>query len=95
MYTPTCRQLTKTTQHLWGEKWRKKADVAQCWAEIFQHIADMWFNTSMLRQNCRRQHPTNPTKQIEMPDGDEIDDIEEACVNEDSPPPRNRQRLSC
>jgi hypothetical protein len=33
--------------------------------------------------------------QIEMPDGDEIDDIEEACVNEDSPPPRNRQRISC
>jgi hypothetical protein len=25
--------------------------------------------------------------QIEMPDGDEIDDIEEACVDEDSPPP--------
>jgi hypothetical protein len=33
--------------------------------------------------------------QIEMPDGDEIDDIEEACVDDDSPPPRNRQRLSC
>jgi hypothetical protein len=33
--------------------------------------------------------------QIEMPDGDGIDDIEEACVNEDSPPPRNRQRSSC
>ncbi len=33
--------------------------------------------------------------QIEMPDGDEINDIEEACVNEDSPPPRNRQRLCC
>ncbi len=33
--------------------------------------------------------------QIEMPDGDEIDDIEEACVEEDSPPPKNRQRLSC
>ncbi len=33
--------------------------------------------------------------QIEMPAGDEIDDIEEACVNGDSPPPRNRQRLSC
>ncbi len=33
--------------------------------------------------------------QIEMPDEGEIDDIEEACVNEDSPPPRNRQRLSC
>jgi hypothetical protein len=33
--------------------------------------------------------------QIEMPDGDEIDDIEEACVFEDSPPPKNRQRLSC
>ncbi len=33
--------------------------------------------------------------QIEMPDGDDIDDIEEACVDEDSPPPRNRQRLSC
>ncbi len=30
-----------------------------------------------------------------MPNGDEIYDIEEACVNEDSPPPRNRQRLSC
>ncbi len=33
--------------------------------------------------------------QIEMPDGDEIDGIEEACVDEDSPPPKNRQRLSC
>ena len=33
--------------------------------------------------------------QIEMPDGDEIDDIEEACVDEDSPPQKNRQRLSC
>jgi hypothetical protein len=27
--------------------------------------------------------------QIDMPDGDEIDDIEEACVDDDSPPPRN------
>jgi hypothetical protein len=27
--------------------------------------------------------------QIEIPDGDEIDDIEEACV------PKNRQSLSC
>ncbi len=33
--------------------------------------------------------------QIQMPDGDEIDDIEEACVDEASPPPKNRQRLSC
>ncbi len=32
--------------------------------------------------------------QIDMPDGDEIDDIEEACADDDSPPPRNRQRLS-
>ncbi len=34
-------------------------------------------------------------QQIEMPDGDEIYDIEEACVDEDSPPPKNIQRLSC
>ncbi len=33
--------------------------------------------------------------QIEMPNGDEIDDVEEASVDDDSPPPRNRQRLSC
>ncbi len=33
--------------------------------------------------------------QIDMLDGDEIDDIEKACVDDDSPPPRNRQRLSC
>jgi hypothetical protein len=33
--------------------------------------------------------------QKEMPDGDEIDDIEEASVDDDSPHPRNRQRLSC
>ncbi len=33
--------------------------------------------------------------QIEIPDGDEIDDVKEASVNDDSPPPRNRQRLSC
>ncbi len=30
-----------------------------------------------------------------MPDGDEIDDIEKASVDDDSPPPKNRQRLSC
>jgi hypothetical protein len=30
-----------------------------------------------------------------MPDGDEIDDVEYASVDDDSPPPRNRQRLSC
>ncbi len=29
-----------------------------------------------------------------MPDGDEIDDVEEESVDDDSPPPRNRQRLS-
>ncbi len=33
--------------------------------------------------------------QIEMPDGDEIDDIEEARVDENSSPPKNRQKLSC
>ncbi len=35
--------------------------------------------------------------QIDMPDrdGDKIDDIEEASVDDDSPCPRNRQRLSC
>ncbi len=33
--------------------------------------------------------------QIKMPDGDEIDDIEVASVDNDSPRPRNRQRLSC
>jgi hypothetical protein len=32
--------------------------------------------------------------QIEMPDGDEIDDIEEASVDDDSPHPRNRQMLN-
>ncbi len=30
-----------------------------------------------------------------MPDGDKIDDVEEASVDDDSPTPRNRQRLSC
>ncbi len=33
--------------------------------------------------------------QIEMPGGDEISDVEEASVDDDLPPPRNRQRLSC
>jgi hypothetical protein len=33
--------------------------------------------------------------QIDVPDGDEIDDIEEVSVGDDSPPPRNRQSLSC
>jgi hypothetical protein len=32
---------------------------------------------------------------IDMPDGDEIDDIEEASVDDDPPPPRNRHKLSC
>jgi hypothetical protein len=30
-----------------------------------------------------------------MPNGDEIDDVKEASADDDSPPPRNRQRLSC
>ena len=30
-----------------------------------------------------------------MPDGDEIDDVEQASVDDDSPPLRNGQRLSC
>jgi predicted secreted acid phosphatase len=33
--------------------------------------------------------------QIDMPDGDEIDDFEEASVDDDSPLPRKRQRFSC
>ena len=33
--------------------------------------------------------------QIDMPDRDEIDDVEEASVDDDSLPPRNRQRLRC
>jgi hypothetical protein len=32
--------------------------------------------------------------QIDMPDGDEIDDIEKASVDDDSPCPRTRPRLS-
>jgi hypothetical protein len=28
-----------------------------------------------------------------MPDGDEIGDVEEASVDDDSPPPRNRQSI--
>ncbi len=30
-----------------------------------------------------------------MPDGDVINDVEEASVDDDSSPPRNRQRLDC
>ncbi len=30
-----------------------------------------------------------------MPDGNDIDDIEEASVDDDSPFPRTRPRLSC
>ncbi len=30
-----------------------------------------------------------------MPDGDVIDDVEEASVDDYSTPPRNRQRLGC
>ncbi len=30
-----------------------------------------------------------------MPDGNEIDDVEKASVDDDSPLPRNRQKLSC
>jgi hypothetical protein len=33
--------------------------------------------------------------QIEMLDGDEIDDVEKASVDDDSLPPRNRQGSSC
>jgi hypothetical protein len=32
---------------------------------------------------------------IDMPGGGEFDDIEEPCVDDGSPPPRNRQRSSC
>jgi hypothetical protein len=45
-----------------GPKWRKMADVAKCRADIFRHVTDMSSDTSMSHQNCRRRHPTNPTK---------------------------------
>ncbi len=41
-----------------------------------------------LRKNVRQV--TRMNWQIDMPDGDKIDDIEEASVDEDSPHPRNR-----
>jgi hypothetical protein len=62
MYTPTCRQLKKKTRHLQGQKWRKMADVAKCWAKIFRHVTDMSSDTSMSCQNCQCWHSTNPTK---------------------------------
>ncbi len=62
MYTSTCRQLTKTTRHWWGQKWSKIADVPKCWADISWHVADMSSDTTMSRQNWWLQHPTNPTK---------------------------------
>jgi hypothetical protein len=40
------------------------ADVAKCRADIFRNVADMSSDTSMLHQNCRRRHPTNPTKHM-------------------------------
>ncbi len=50
---------------------------------------------------CQRGEPEEECEEsdkddweINMPDGDEIDDVEEASVDDDSPPPRNRQRLS-
>ncbi len=46
-----------------------------------------------LRKNVRQR--TKMTGKPNIPDGDEIDDVEEASVDDDSPPPRNRQRLSC
>jgi hypothetical protein len=62
MYTPTCRQLTKTTRHWRGQKWSKMADVAKCRADIFRHVTNMSSDTSMLRRNWRCRHPTNPAK---------------------------------
>jgi hypothetical protein len=40
-------------------------------------------------EECEASHEDD--WQIEMPDGDEIDGVEEASVNDDSPPPRNRK----
>jgi hypothetical protein len=34
-------------------------------------------------------------RKINIPDGDEIDDIEEKSLDDDSKPPRTRVRLSC
>ncbi len=64
MYTPTCRQLTKGTRHWWAKNGTRKADITECWADIFQHVSDMSSDTSMSRQNCQRWHPTNPTKTV-------------------------------
>jgi hypothetical protein len=51
---------------------------------------------------CQRGEPEGECEasdkdvwKINMPDGDEIDDVEEVSVDDDSPPPRNRQRLGC
>ncbi len=62
MYTPTCPQLTKTTRHWRAKNGTRKADVAECWADIFRHVSDLSSDMSMSHLNCRRRHPTNPTK---------------------------------
>ncbi len=62
MYTPTRRQLMKTTRHWWAKNGTRKADVAECRANIFRHVSDMSSDTSMSRQNCWCRHPTNPNK---------------------------------
>ncbi len=49
---------------------------------------------------CQRGEPEEECEasdkddwQINMPDGDEIDGVDETSVDDDSPPPRHRQRF--
>jgi hypothetical protein len=66
-YVCTCQHVGNTQKRhdiVRGQKWRKMADNAECRADIFRNFAVMSSNTSMLHQNCQRQHPTNPTKPV-------------------------------
>ncbi len=64
-YVCTCRHVGNS------QKWHdidgakngaREVDVTVCRADIFWHVDDMLSDTTFWSQNCRRRHPTNPTK---------------------------------
>jgi hypothetical protein len=66
--------------------------------DVWNTLQDHWNSYQKkhyAREENLRKNVRQVTKMTGKQDEDEIDDVEEASVDDDSPPLRNRQRLSC
>ncbi len=66
MWTPTCRQLTKTTRYWQAKNGTRKADVAECRADIFRHVSNIRQCRVKIANADIRQTQLSPKKVLKL-----------------------------